>query len=49
LLNKPTFTVHAWNPAAAKGVEEEIREDLTALKAVIANSAEIKAKQTFEL
>ena len=22
LLNKPTFTVHAWNPAAAKGIEE---------------------------
>lgn len=49
LLNKPTFTVHAWNPAAAKGIEEEIREHLTALKAVIQNSTEIKAKQTFEL
>ena|ERR1051326_2369729 len=49
LLNNPTFTVHAWNPAAAKGIEEEIREHLTALKAIIANSAEIKAKQTFEL
>lgn len=49
LLNDPTFTVHAWNPAAAKGIEEEIREHLTSLKAVIANSAEIKAKQTFEL
>lgn len=49
LLNKPTFTVHAWNPAAAKGIEEEIRQHLASLKAVIQNSAEIKAKQTFEL
>jgi hypothetical protein len=49
LLNRPTFTVHAWNPATAKGIEEEIREHLTSLKAVIQNSAEVKAKQTFEL
>lgn len=49
LLTTPTFTVHAWNPAAAKIVEEQIRERLVSLKAVIANSAEIKAKQTFEL
>ena len=49
LLNKPTFTVHAWNPAAAKGIEEKIREHLASLKAVIQNSADIKAKQTFEI
>lgn len=49
LLNKSTFTVHAWNPAAARGIEQDIRDHLTSLKAVIANSAEIKAKQTFEL
>jgi hypothetical protein len=49
LLGKPTFTVHAWNPAAAKGLDQDIRENLAALKAVIDNAADIKAKQTFEL
>lgn len=49
LLTKPTFTVHAWNPAAAKGIEEDIRENLVSLKTVIQNSAQIQAKQTFEL
>jgi hypothetical protein len=49
LLTKPTFTVHAWNPAAAKGLEEDIRENLVALKSLIQNSAQIQAKQTFEL
>jgi len=49
LLNAPSFTVHAWNPAAAKGIEDDIRENLVSLKNVIKNSAEIQAKQTFEL
>ncbi len=49
LLNAPTFTVHAWNPAAAKGIEDDIRENLVSLKNVIKNSAQIQAKQTFEL
>jgi len=49
LLNSPTFTVHAWNPAAAKGIEGDIREHLVALKNLIKDSADIKAKQTFEL
>lgn len=49
LLNNPSFTVHAWNPAAAKQLDEEIRGDLAALKNVIQNSAQIPAKQTFEL
>jgi hypothetical protein len=49
LLNTPTFTVHAWNPAAAKGIEDDILEDLVSLKNVIQNSAQIQAKQTFEL
>src|SRR5579862_1647355 len=49
LLNKPAFTVHAWNPAAAKGIEQDIREHLTSLKYIIQNSAQIQAKQTFEL
>jgi hypothetical protein len=49
LLNKPTFTVHAWNPAAALGIEQDIREHLISLKNIIQNSAKIQAKQTFEL
>lgn len=49
LLNHPTFTVHAWNPAAAKGVEQDIRDNLVVLKDIIQNSAQLQAKQTFEL
>jgi hypothetical protein len=49
LLAKPTFTVHAFNPAAAKGIEQRIRDDLAALKNLIADSADIRAKQAFEL
>ena len=49
LLGKPTFTVHAWNPAAAKGIEEGIRENLVALKSLLQNSVQLQAKQTFEL
>ena len=49
LLNSPKFTVHAWNPAAAKGIEEQIREHLVSLKNLIKNSAEIQATQIFEL
>jgi len=49
LLNNPSFTVHAFNPAIAKGIEEDLRKNLVALKEVIQNSAQIQAKQTFEL
>jgi hypothetical protein len=49
LLGKPTFTVHAWNPAAAKGIEEGIRDNLVALKSLLQNSAQLQARQTFEL
>jgi hypothetical protein len=49
LLANPRFTVHAWNPAAAKGIEQGIRDDLAALKNLIADSADIRAKQSFEL
>jgi hypothetical protein len=49
LLNSPMFTVHAWNPAGAKGIEQDIRENLVSLKTIIQNSAQIQAKQTFEL
>ena len=49
LLSNPDFTVHAWNPAAAKGIEQDIRENLVALKNLIQNSAQLQTKQTFEL
>lgn len=49
LLNHPTFTVHGWNPASAKGLEETIRDNLVGLKNLIQNSAQLQAKQTFEL
>ena len=49
LLSNPIFTVHAWNAHAAKGVEEELREHLASLKSLIKGSAELRAKQTFEL
>lgn len=49
LLARPSFTVHAWNPASAKGVEQDIRDELVSIKNLIADSAEVRAKQTFEL
>jgi hypothetical protein len=49
LLGRPTFTVHAWNPAAAKSIEQDIRDNLVALKSLIQNSAELQTAQTFEL
>jgi len=49
LINNPRFTVFAPDPAYAKGLEGQIREDLTNLKTLITESAEVRAKQTFEL
>jgi len=49
LLGNPKFTVHAWNAGYAKGIEEEIRQHLVGLKALIKDSAQLQAKQTFEL
>lgn len=49
LLAKPSFTVHAWNPGSAKGVEQDIRDELVSIKNIIAESADVRAKQTFEL
>jgi hypothetical protein len=49
LLSNPTFTVHAWNAGYAKGIENEIRQHLVSLKALIKDSAQLQAKQTFEL
>jgi hypothetical protein len=49
LLSHPALILHAWNPAAAKVLEDELREHLVSLKNLIQGSAELRAKQTFEL
>lgn len=49
LLGTPTFAAHAPNPAVAKVIEDDIRENLVGLKNLIQNSAQVQAKQTFEL
>jgi hypothetical protein len=49
LLSNPKFTVHAGTAASAKVVDDEIQDGLKRFKAVIAQSAELKEKQTFEL
>lgn len=49
LITKPNFTVNASNPAFAKVVEEEVRGELATLKTLIQESAELPARQTFEL
>jgi len=49
LLSTPAFCVNAANPADAKLIEDEIRDSLVALKRIIENSAELQARQTFEL
>jgi hypothetical protein len=49
LLANPTFSVHAFDPAAAKGFELQVRDQLTYLKNAIADSAELRTKKTFEL
>lgn len=49
LVNRGSFTVYASSPAHAQDIDEEIRSDLTYAKQLITASAEIKAKQTFEL
>ena len=49
LLNNGRFTVYAASPAHAQAIEEDIRASLTNAKQLITASAELKAKQTFEL
>jgi hypothetical protein len=49
LLSTPTFTVHASNPASAKGIEDGVREKLTYLRNLVSNSADISTRRTFEL
>lgn len=49
LLGNPSFTVYAFDPAAAKGYELQLREHLQNLKDLLINSAQIQGKQSFEL
>lgn len=49
LLSNPSFTVHTLNAAVSKVFEDEIREHLTGIKNLIKNSAQLQAKQTFDL
>lgn len=49
LLSQGRFTCHAANPAYAKTIEEEIKSNLSMVKQLIQESAELKVKQTFEL
>ena len=49
LLSQGRFTCHAANPAYAKAIEEEIKSNLTSMKQLIQESAELKQKTSFEL
>ena len=49
LLQNPRFTVYAPNPALARSYDDAIRDQLTTLKNLMVASADIRAKETFEL
>jgi hypothetical protein len=49
LLKRPRFTVAADTPAAGQEIEENLRDQLAAMKSEIMASAELRQKQTFEL
>lgn len=49
LLQNPRFTVYAPNPALARNYDDAIRDQLTTLKNLMTASADIRAKETFEL
>jgi len=49
ILKNGGFSVEAPSPAHAKAVEEKIREDLTTLKTLLSESAELGKPKTFEL
>jgi hypothetical protein len=49
LLQNPRFTVYAPNPARARSYDDAIRDQLTTLKNLMTASADIRAKETFEL
>jgi hypothetical protein len=49
LLDFPRITIFATNPARAKGVDEALREKLAGLKGLLADSADIPSRATFDL
>ena len=49
LLSKGHFSAHAFDPAQANMVDEEIRTNLAAIKDRIQVNAEVRTRQTFEL
>jgi hypothetical protein len=49
LLAQGRFTCHAANPAYAKRIEDDIKENLTNVKVVLKESAELQTESTFEL
>jgi hypothetical protein len=49
VMNNPAFSFYAETPAHAKILASQILEQLTDLKQLISQSAELGAKQTFEL
>lgn len=49
LLSQGRFTCHAANPAYAKRIEDDIKENLTNVKVIFKESAELQKESTFEL
>jgi hypothetical protein len=49
LLARPTFTIHAFTPAHANAIEQEIRDDLTLLKSTIRNSVQLNPSRTYRI
>ena len=49
ILKNGGFSIESPSPAHAKAVEEKIREDLTTLKTLLSESAELGKPKTFEL
>ena len=49
LMDRKRLSIYTPSPAHAKVIDDKLREDLSAVKALIAESAEVRATQTFEL
>lgn len=49
IVNRRSFSLYAMNPVDAKIIDDKLRESLANLKSFLTGSAEIAAKQTFEL
>jgi len=49
LLDYPRFTIFAIDPARAKGVDDALRNKLAGIKGLLAESADIRTRATFEL